>query len=129
MGFFPESGPNRSDISCDDCSAACCRAGMGITLSKTEVVLNSLKIKRKVVIPAEPNERSFTVHEPDSYPEPFTAVIPANIEVSTLVEDCGHLDGNRCLIYDSPTRPEACDVMEVGSDECLNARKVAGFVD
>jgi Fe-S-cluster containining protein len=130
MSLFPDTEPPRADISCENCTAACCRAGVNLAMSKREAVMVGLKITRKVHIRAEPGFRRVQLEPSEWFPNGLDADVPPDIEFSTLTADCGHLAvDNTCTIYDNPEKPQACSSFVVGSKACLYARELVGFVD
>lgn len=100
-----------------------------ITLRASEVLLNSIKMRREVL--AEPHAVEREISMPASADSPaFIAVIPAKMEVSILTEDCGNLTSDaRCAIYDAPHRPQACPELIPGSEACMRIRNQAGIID
>gem|GEM_PF-1609788 len=95
-------------VGCGNCSGACCRAGMVISL--------------------RPEERA-QMEEVGTQMEPYTD-IPlrpgSSIKFFTLQSDCGNLgQKGECLIY--AKRPVACRSFQEQSWGCLQVRQVAGF--
>jgi Fe-S-cluster containining protein len=119
---------NSPEVNCNSCTAACCRKGMNISLSKTGVFLNVLSMPRKVHIPASDAIR-YVVFEPtDHEPEGSIGELFPGYDYGELMQDCGNITpDNTCTIYDSPNRPRACATFEVGSLACLTARQNAGL--
>lgn len=122
---------NNSGVSCENCTAACCRAGTLMILSETDHQNNrkAMALRRlakatrqvqPVLIQAEGVKSDGT-----KYPIPMLINIPAHHGAYVMSKDCGRLKGNRCGIYDD--RPQACKDYIVGSPECLEARAAAGL--
>lgn len=129
MAIGREIEPVRKDIDCDSCTAACCRAGMQMIMTSSEVLMNSLRIRRKVEIPAQ-SEPQFVAFRNRETGEITEKIIPPDTEVSRLQVDCGNLTpDNRCGIFDSPYRPQACINFEPGSEACMYSREQAGIID
>lgn len=117
---------SESEINCMECTAACCRAGMGMALSPAERVKHANVLMLKTIV--EPTEEVRVV-PPLSDQEDSVVVLPGH-GVYELREDCTYLmSNNRCGIYFSPDRPEACSIMEEGSIPCLIARAHIGYND
>jgi Fe-S-cluster containining protein len=125
--------PESSKVSCDDCVAACCRAGAALMLSETEVSLHKRKMNLKALL------------RPKSYPQRYPVdmerldeqgnivrravmlPVPQRHGFYLLLADCGYLSGDdfSCGSYDE--RPRACQEYEIGPEECLSARAVFGL--
>lgn len=120
------------EISCQNCVAACCRAGAALVLSRDEVYRN----KRKMALHRLYKEQKY----PQSVPIPMetfssTGVrqkeivsmpIPADYGLYILLEDCGNLtEDGRCAVYED--RPRACRDYEVGATACQDARAAFGL--
>lgn len=134
MKESPPVSPKDTEVSCQTCVAACCRAGSGIILSETEV-----SVHKRQMGPLK------AVLRPKKYPQQHQQDIegisngkPARVLVSLevpqyhgfyiMLTDCGNIDPDSrygCKDYDN--RPNACRVYEVGSEACKAARATYGL--
>lgn len=108
------------NISCANCVGACCVAGTGLELTKSE--------------------RDF-LREGGTELAPYRHDMFDKVRVGlgigsarfVMESDCGFLSepnetGQRdCTAYEDPSRPEVCDSMGVGSTACQAMRTKAGL--
>lgn len=123
-------------VSCQNCVAACCKAGAAMQVTEHEAYMNKRKMNLVRQLKARPQPQSILV-EAEGFnetgkriPVPTPMIVPAYHGLYLLLEDCGHLTADsKCGIYGSSDRPRACAAYEVGSSACLDARKAAGIID
>ena len=129
MSEAPETRPPRGDITCDGCSAACCRSGVQIILTTKEAFTHALRMRRRVEAPAQPLPRD-VIFRNEASGRFFVREVAANCEISTLTADCGYLDAdNRCTIHENASYPASCGSLTPGSEACLYERARAGIHD
>ncbi len=113
-------------VSCMDCTGECCRAGIGISLTPSERFRHGAKMQLTVKVEPVDYDREIP---PLSSEEP-AQLIPAAVGIYEFDKDCGYLTpDSKCTIYESPTKPLACDTLEPGSIACLIVRANAGYED
>ena len=129
----PESTDFPNGISCENCIAACCRAGASLAMTQDEVYRNRRNMNLEIVV--KPKRYAQAVNLPAEQVDKVTGArvkVPERIPVKSnygfylLLSDCGNLTpDSRCAVYDQ--RPQACREYELGSEACLNARAVFGL--
>lgn len=123
-------------VSCQNCVGACCKAGTAIQLTEREAYENKRKMSLERIVKARRYPQQIVIQAEGfdesgkRIPVPTPMTITRDHGLYSLMEDCGHLTpDNKCEIYDSPQRPQACRNYEVGSTACLGARQAAGLIE
>jgi Fe-S-cluster containining protein len=126
-----EKGPTLQEVSCDNCTAACCRAGSLVVLDEIEHQKHRKAMALRTLIRFRRYAQAAFIEaegiNPDGtkYPMPMVIKVPANRGAYLMEQDCGRLEDNKCGIYEE--RPQACRDYKVGSPECIEARAAAGL--
>src|SRR5262245_15789377 len=115
----------RSEISCETCTALCCRAPVNMVMSKAEFTRYRKSMDLRVLV--EPaRQRQQVDHGSRHIPGDHHLELPAGHGLFELVSGCANLaEDNRCSIYAS--RPNCCRDFAVGSPACLKLRRDAGL--
>ncbi len=120
------------EVSCDTCTAQCCRAPTEMTLSNLEFQQHRHSIGVKVVIKPRPylqrfdTPQSWVMENGETRFFQLRGLLPSEHGVYKLEQDCGNLQPDHsCGIYEQ--RPWACQVFELGSPACLRMRRAAGL--
>ena len=120
------------EVSCETCTAQCCRAPILMQLSSSEYQLHRNSIGIKVVI--KPRGYAQRFEKPQSWVTEagerryfeVRSGLSAGQGIYKVESDCGNLQAdNSCGIYNA--RPSACRAFETGSPECLKLRRAAGL--
>ena len=113
---------DETTVSCENCVAACCKAPIYMQLSNKEYKRHRARMDLEVVV--APNKINQTRIRPDGR----VLEIPIGQGLYELRSGCANLSEEyRCSIY--PERPRCCRELQVGSAECLRARRNAGLDD
>lgn len=140
----------RAPITCQNCTSACCRAGIHIAL--TEVDADFLKTGGTILgVDMHPNQINRIIGRGQPRKAGFDLTprerrqkrlydlaerlmaedISGNTGMFTLESDCGHLgtkdDGTTfCKVHADPRRPLVCQRFKAGSHPCQSIRVKAG---
>lgn len=111
-----------TEVSCETCVAACCRAPIDMMLTKKEFKQHRGPMDLLEIVKPQPVEHRVRLTENRDK----EVTLPPNYGLFELQSGCGNLtDDHRCSIYRK--RPQCCRELAVGSPECLRARRRAGL--
>jgi Fe-S-cluster containining protein len=128
-----------AEVSCDNCVAACCRAGQSIMLNALEYQQHRRAMTLKRLLKAESHRQEVAVdmwrvdEKGKQVAAPGSLSIPPHHGFYVFLTDCGNLgpcsqegaENRRCGVYDD--RPGACRRFEMGSEACLSTRAKYGL--
>ena len=134
MTFELPMAPSQTDeISCSSCTAACCRKGMVMQMTKAEVSRHRRQMDLKTILKPRDYPQALPATERVIKPDgqvvegDTTIDVPSYHGLFVLESDCGYLEGNKCTIYDDPHKPDVCTEFEVGSQACRLIREASGI--
>lgn len=117
------------DVSCDTCTALCCRAPVGMTMTPDEYNMHRHTMDLALVVKAKDYPQEVAVKMPIWGPKTNGSKrlnVPKGFGVYQLQSGCANLaQDNTCTIY--KTRPTCCRTFELGSPACLTLRQEAGL--
>jgi uncharacterized protein (TIGR03083 family) len=114
------------EIACETCVAACCRAPLTMLLSKKEYERHHHTMDLAILAKPRGYDQRVRVEASTEGASDREFEVPPGHGLFRLQSGCANLDANfRCTVY--ADRPGCCRAFEVGSPDCLRARRKAGL--